>query len=81
MLVQEIRNFARGTHSYQLDSDVRGVDAFLLRNVKAYHQQECLKVCDDLNKKMFEDSPQYPNGFMPKAKTNKLSHIQSASDW
>jgi hypothetical protein len=78
VLVQEIRDFTRGTDNYQLDPDVRGDNAFLLRGVQAYYRQEGLKVCDDLNKMIFEDNPQYPNGFMPKAKTNMLSHIQSA---
>ena len=50
MLVQEIRDFTRGTDNYQLDSDVRGDNAFLLRAVKAYYQQEGLKVCDDLKR-------------------------------
>ena len=81
MLVQEIRDLTRGKDNYQLDSDVRGDSAFLLRGVKTYFQQKGLIVCDDLNKMSFEGNPQYPNGFMPKAKTNKLSHkthIQSA---
>ena len=76
MLVQEMTDFTRGTDNYQLDPDVRGDNAFLLRGVQPYYRQEGLKVCDDLNKMIFEDNPQYPNGFMPKAKTNKLSHIQ-----
>ena len=78
MLVQEIANFLRRTDDYQLDPDVRGDNAFLVRAVKAYYQQEGLEVCDDLNKMIFVDNPQYPNGFMPKGKTAVFSHIQSA---
>ena len=50
MLVREIAQFLRRTDDYQLDP---GVEVFLLRGVKAYYQQECLKVCDDLNKMGF----------------------------
>ena len=42
MLVQEIANFLRRTDDYQLDPDV---EAFLLRDVKAYYQQNGLEVC------------------------------------
>ena len=78
MLEQEITHFLRRTDGYQLDPDVRGVNAFLLRGVQAYYRQNWLEVCDDLNKMAFLDSPQYPGGFMPKGKTAMVSHIQSA---
>ena len=59
--------FLRRADDYQLDPEG---EASLLRGVKAYYQQEGLEVCDDLNKMVFEDNPQYPNGFMPKRKTD-----------
>ena len=76
MLVQEIRDFTRGIDNYQLDPDVRGDNAFFLRGVKAYYQQNGLQVCDDINKMIFLDNPQYPGGFMPKGKTAMVSHIK-----
>ena len=76
--MQEIAKFLRRTDDYQLDPDVRGVKAFLLRGVNAYYLPEGLEVCDDLNKMGFVDDPQYPNGFMPRGKTDVLSHIQSS---
>ena len=78
MLVQEIVKFIRLTDGYQLDPDVHGDNAFLLRGVQTYYRKQGLKVSDDLNKMGFELNPQYPGGFMPKGKTNVLSHIQSA---
>ena len=78
MLVQEIVKFIRLTDGYQLDPDVHGESAFLLRGVQAYYQQQGLNVHHDLNKMVFELNPQYPGGFVPKGKTDVLMHIQSA---
>ena len=78
MLVQEIVKFIRLTDDYQLDPDVRGNNAFLLRGVQAYYRKQGLNVHHDLNKMVFELNPQYPGGFVPKGKTDLLMHIQSA---
>ena len=76
-MVQEIAKFLRRTNDYRPGPDVRGVNAFLLRGVKAYCNQEGLGVCDDLNKMDLVDNLQYPNGFMPKGKANVFSHIKT----
>ena len=46
--------------------------------MKAYCEQEGLPVCDDLDKMVLEENDQYPNGFVPKGETDKLSHVQPA---
>lgn len=78
MLLQEIVDFIRLTDGYRLDPDVQGENAFLLRGVQAYYRQQGLNVHHDLNKMVFELNPQYPDGFVPKGKTDVPSHIQSA---
>ena len=78
VLVQDILTFIRLTDGYRLDPDVQGENAFLLRGVQAYYQQQGLNVHHDLNKMVFELNPQYPGGFVPKGKTDVLMHIQSA---
>ena len=76
--MQDILTFIRLTDGYRLDPDVQGENAFLLRGVQAYYQQQGLNVHHDLNKMVFELNPQYPGGFVPKGKTDVLMHIQSA---
>ena len=80
MLVQVIRDFLRGTDNYELDPDVSGDNAFLLRGLRAYYRQNELNECDNINKMVFYDNPQYEGGFLPKGKTTMVSHIQSAFD-
>ena len=76
--MQTIKNFLQLTDGYELHPDVSGDNAFLLRGVKAYYHQEGLPTCDGINRMVFLLNPQYPGGFVPKGKTNILSHIQSA---
>ena len=76
--MQAAKNFLQRTDDYELHPDVSGANAFLLRGVKAYYHQGGLPTCDDINKMVFLDNPQYPDGFVPKGKTHVLSHIQSA---
>ena len=76
--MQEIVDFIRLTDGYRLDPDVQGENAFLLRGVQAYYRQQGLAVHHDLNQMVFELNPQYPGGFVPKGKTDRLMHIQSA---
>jgi len=76
--VQDIVDFIRLTDGYRLDPDVQGENAFLLRGVQAYYRQQGLAVHHDLNQMVFELNPQYPGGFVPKGKTDRLMHIQSA---
>ena len=76
--MQDIVDFIRLTDGYRLDPDVQGENAFLLRGVQAYYRQQGLAVHHDLNQMVFELNPQYPGGFVPKGKTDKLMHIQSA---
>ena len=76
--MQDIVDFIRLTDGYRLDPDVQGENAFLLRGVQAYYRQQGLAVHHDLNQMVFELNPQYPGGFVPKGKTDRLMHIQSA---
>ena len=76
--MQDILTFIRLTDGYRLDPDVQGANAFLLRGVQAYYRQQGLNVHHDLNQMVFELNPQYPGGFVPKGKTDRLMHIQSA---
>jgi hypothetical protein len=78
VLVQEIKTFIQLTDGYEEHSDVSGDNAFLRRALKKYYQQEGLPTCDDINEMIFFRNPQYPGGFIPKGKTNIMSHIQTA---
>jgi hypothetical protein len=78
VLVQEIKNFLQLTDGYEAHPGVSGAKAFLVRGLKKYYEQEGLEVCDDINEMIFVRNPQYPDGFVPKGKTNIMSHIQSA---
>ena len=76
--MQEIKTFIQLTDGYEEHSEVSGDNAFLRRALRRYYEQEGLEVCDDINEMIFVRNPQYPDGFVPKGKTNILSHIQSA---
>ena len=76
--MQAIAQFLKRTDDYQLDPAVSGVNAFLLRGVRNYYESIGGIVCDDLNKMVFLDNPQYPGGFIPKGKTAVVCHIQAA---
>jgi hypothetical protein len=78
VLVQEIKTFIQLTDGYEEHSGVSGAKAFLVRGLKKYYEQEGLEVCDDINEMIFFRNPQYPDGFIPKGKTNIMSHIQTA---
>ena len=78
MLVQEIKKFLRLRDGFEVHPEVSGDNAFLVRALKKYYEQEGLEVCDDINEMIFVRNTQYPDGFVPKGKTNIMSHIQSA---
>jgi hypothetical protein len=78
VLVQAIKNFLQLTDGYEVHSEVSGDNAFLGRALRRYYEQEGLEVCDDINEMIFVRNPQYPGGFIPKGKTNIMSHIQTA---
>ena len=76
--MQAIKNFLQLTDGYEVHSEVSGDNAFLGRALRRYYEQEGLEVCDDINEMIFVRNPQYPDGFIPKGKTNIMSHIQTA---
>ena len=76
--MQEIKAFIQLTDGYEEHSEVSGAKAFLVRGLQKYYEQEGLEVCDDINEMIFFRNPQYPGGFIPKGKTNIMSHIQTA---
>ena len=76
--MQEIKTFIQLTDGYEEHSEVSGDNAFLRRALRRYYEQEGLEVCDDNNEMIFVRNPQYPGGFIPKGKTNIMSHIQTA---
>ena len=76
--MQEIKTFIQLTDGYEEHSEVSGENAFLVRGLKKYYQQEGLPTCDDINEMIFFRNPQYPGGFIPKGETNIMSHIQTA---